>query len=185
MDETIEIEPTGEPTVYVRGDVETRYGPKLALGGDTYELLSGDGEGLADELDFSETHCAFDWDSETWTIDHGGLRLLREVLEDHGYRLGGVGAELLDVLNEVKDPGADSHYWSGQGIRVRVEYENTNGNPGSKEGLVTAADRDRGFVQFEPEDRGGRLYQVEGNAILAPRSDYPFMGKVERVTVEP
>ncbi len=178
-DDQIVITPSDEKTIYVKSDVETQYGPKLALGGATYDLLSSGGENLANELEFSETHCAFDWDLETWTIDHDGVSALRDVLEAHGYRLGAIGSAIQDVLFEIMDD--DVSTYADQNIWMTVEYENTHGNPGEKSGLMNAINDERGFVEFRKEN--GKFYRVEGNAILAPRSHYPFMGIITRIGI--
>jgi hypothetical protein len=64
-----------------------------------------------------------------------------------------------------------------------VVYEPKGGGDArKKEGVVSSVDPERGYVQFERRD--GTLNRVHGNALLAPRSDYPFMGDVKCVVLE-
>jgi hypothetical protein len=182
-DARIVLEPAGK-TVYPEGMVRTPYGEKLALGGDTYDLLSKHGEGIADELEFHEHHCAWTPEADSWTIDAGtdSTRALKEALERNGHTFSGVAGEAAQAARELA-PDVDGHTrWSSHGIRVRVTYESKqSGREMTKEGVVHGVDLDDSSVIFERDD--GTTNKLEGNALFSTYSQYPFMGKVVRVEV--
>jgi hypothetical protein len=177
--------PTGK-TVFVDG-VEThpRYGPKTVLGGDTYELLSRNGEGLANELDFHEHHLSWDGDFfEAWTMDVGDehTEALREVVEAAGHSFGGVGAEVARELVDAVDPD-EFDWWSSHGIEVRVFYESKqSGREMSKAGTVSSVDLNGGAFSLKRED--GKVNTVRGGSMYSQSSRYPYMGDVTRVEVD-
>jgi hypothetical protein len=172
----VEIEASETPTVYVADAFTNRYGDaKARLEGDTYEAKEA-----IKSLDWEETHRTWDDELGAWTIDHDALDDLADALEEHGMTLGGVGGRLVDEAKGLRT--SDERMWAEHGIQVVVEYDSSQGQGTKrKEGVLSSMDPAEGWIQFKRDDGG--VNRVNGDAILAPTSDYPFMGKIERVTL--
>jgi len=172
----VEIEASETPTVYVADAFTNRYGDaKAKLEGDTYEAKEA-----IKSLDWEATHRTWDDELGAWTIDHDALDDLAKALEEHGMSLGGIGGQIVDAAKRLRE--GDARMWAEHGIRVAVEYDSSQGEGTKhKEGVLSSLDPAEGWIQFKRDDGG--VNRVNGDAILAPRSDYPFMGKIERVVL--
>lgn len=72
-----------EGDVTVTKTVQTRYGQKLVLAGDTYGAFSNGGDNLADEVSWDDTHLTFDGDA--WVCDTDGVCYVIDCLVENGY----------------------------------------------------------------------------------------------------
>lgn len=162
------------------------YGKKAILGGDTYELLSSQGEDLASEVDWDSAHLTFNGDIESWMIDADAIDELEEVLNDHGYELGGVASELVDSLTTVTDVVDEPMMnWSDLEVEVEVTYESARSDSVmTKTGIVETVDQQtlvNKSVGFRRDD--DVFMKIEGNDLRSTHSRYPYVGSVEQVSV--
>lgn len=76
-----------EGDVSISGAKRDKYGQKLTLTGDTYDLLSSNGENLSGEMSWDDTHCTYDGDD--WVLDRSteAVREFVSVLTDNGYKV--------------------------------------------------------------------------------------------------
>ena len=172
----VEIEASETPTVYVADAFTNRFGDaKARLEGDTY-----DAKEAIKSLDWEETHRTWDDELGAWTIDYNALDDLAKALYEHDMSLGGIGSQLVNTAKRLRD--SDERMWAEHGIQVTVEYDSSQGEGTKrKKGVLSSMDPAEGWIQFKRDDGG--VNRVNGDAILAPTSDYPFMGKIERVVL--
>lgn len=186
----------GRGRVFAEENVHTRYGPKVVLGGDTYEAFGRDD--LNDEVAWDETHLTFDGDRSEWMVDANdhALSLVRETVTANGYEWGHVAADVADVLAEVH-PDPTSEYesvrfdggWSDEDdavdatVTIEVTYTSNRGDHPTKvrSGTVVGFREDGGQVYFDRDD--GQRMKVDGNDLKTDNPRYPFVGWVESVVV--
>lgn len=76
-----------EGDVQISGAKRDKYGQKLTLTGDTYDLLSSKGEDLSGEMSWDDTHCTYDGDD--WVLDRSSeaVREFVQVLTENGHKV--------------------------------------------------------------------------------------------------
>lgn len=92
--------------VQISGAKRDQYGQKLTLTGETYDLLSSNGEDLSGEMSWDDTHCTYDGDD--WVLDRtaDAVREFVNVLTENGYKVS-VDKEFSDLLSGSEDLPAD------------------------------------------------------------------------------
>lgn len=132
--------------------------------------------------------------ADAWAVDKVAVADLKERAEANGYEWNGRGRtedadenrddDLLDDAAEYLDAG-DS--WNTEdGDRVVVRYEQANGNGTNENAGRVVATHDERF-RFETEDGKTRYVSRDDDAepSLYHGGQYPYMGEVVAVTVEP
>lgn len=96
-----------EGDVRISGSKRDQYGSKLTLTGDTYELLSSNGEDLGSEMSWNNTHCTYDGDE--WVMDRTpeSVSEFVRVLTDNGYKVS-IDEDFSDLLSDGSVSGGSS-----------------------------------------------------------------------------
>lgn len=77
----------------------TQYGTKLALEGDTYDILSSKGENLSDDIPWNPAQCGWDGDDWSCKADNEALLAVVKTLTEAGYTVT-VAEKLKGYLTE-------------------------------------------------------------------------------------
>lgn len=93
--------------VVVTGAYHTQYGPKLAIEGDTYDVLSSGGENVADDVEWDVAHLAWTDEAGAWTCDPSGVMAVVEAVTDAGYTVG-VATEAREHVEAAQPDEADT-----------------------------------------------------------------------------
>lgn len=96
-----------EGAVQISGAKRDKYGQKLTLSGDTYNLLSSKGEDLSSEMSWDDTHCTYDGDD--WVLDRTteAVRQFVRTLTENGYKVS-VAEEYAALLPVSGESGGSS-----------------------------------------------------------------------------
>lgn len=169
--------PSGEAGVTVEKTVNTRFGEKAILGGDTYEAREA-----IKSLEWDETHRTFDDNRKAWTVDADALDELEAALDDHGFKLVTRDwlDDMTDAIRDALGDDADARRMVPLGIEVEVDYlAKKSEKPMSKSGIVTGIDDDA--LYFRRDD--GRSNRVMADGIYS-MGHYPYMGEITEVRVD-
>lgn len=168
--------------VFVDSTVETKYGPKVTLGGDTYEAKDA-----IKSADFDSTHRTWSDRFDAWTVDANdeAVSEVRECVQNAGYTFGGPASKIVSWLRDLKadteGDGPDFAGYDASNVWLEVEYHSDNSDTlNTSEGWVTQI-RDDETVNFT----GGSssIQQLCGAEIRSPKSFYPHMGEIESVSL--
>lgn len=125
--------------------------------------------------------------AKAWSLDKHGAVALKDLAEANGYEWNGRGSQDDDAdEGEQADRLNHSTAALSKGDRVAVRYAKANGNGSNvNAGEVLAVYGNR--FRFETDDGKTRFVSrdEQGDAALYHGGQYPFMGTVEAVSVEP
>lgn len=162
-----------EDAVVVDDLFDTTYGRKAALAS-PYEAKDD-----IKALDWEETHRAWDKDRKCWTVDATALPLVEEALAEAGWPLRApapeeVDPDAFDIEAFIDGLDGDEH--------IVVDYTvKKHGTEKSVAGTVLRAGEGR--VTFARDGDDHRLH-LTSEGLYTSGSHYPYMGKVDDVTVD-